>query len=235
MPGPSGSGVYGKRMSGSGAGEILTRITGEKVKLATDEECRLRVQELISDLKNSSKRLTIEEFSKKHRDTFDDMNNITDDPETREEYRRQLDAERRRRMKIAEKKKRRDEKEKKKLKKKKRRKKRKKDAHGASSAAADDDDDSDDEEALLQSHLGVAAREPVVASAARPIGERDTAVPAQIPAQTGSVAVDVDEQVEAAVQAANILARRARMRRPDARARLRESIWAPDPGEDEDK
>jgi len=169
---------------------------------------------LISDLKNSSKRLTLEEFSKKHQDTFNDIN-LTDDPDSRKEYRRQLNAERRRRMKLAEKRKKKEGKDKKK-KKRKKEKKKKRDVN------ATDDDDSD-EEAVLKLHMEIAARNPV---AARPHAERDTVSDAK--------PESIEEQVAAAVRAASILARRARMRRPEARARPRETIWAPDPGEDKD-
>uniref|UniRef100_A0A7S4DNA2 Uncharacterized protein n=1 Tax=Lotharella globosa TaxID=91324 RepID=A0A7S4DNA2_9EUKA len=121
-PKSSGAGVYGKRIAGSGAGEVLTRVTGEKVKVATDDECRLRVQELMSDLKNSNKRLTLEEFQKKHKSTMDDMN-MMDNPESRAAYRRQLDAERRKRMKQMKKRRKDDKKLKKKKKKEKKEKK----------------------------------------------------------------------------------------------------------------
>jgi len=76
----------------------------------------LRVQELMSDLKHSNKRLTLEEFQKKHKNTMDDMN-MMDNPESRAAYRRQLDAERRKRMKQM-KKRRKDDERQKKLKKK---------------------------------------------------------------------------------------------------------------------
>uniref|UniRef100_A0A7S3YRJ3 Uncharacterized protein n=1 Tax=Lotharella globosa TaxID=91324 RepID=A0A7S3YRJ3_9EUKA len=142
-PKSSGAGVYGKRIAGSGAGEVLTRVTGEKVKVATDDECRLRVQELMSDLKNSNKRLTLEEFQKKHKSTMDDMN-MMDNPESRAAYRRQLDAERRKRMKQM-KKRRKDDKKLKKKKKKEKKKKKKKDKEKRKKSKEKSSDDSDSE------------------------------------------------------------------------------------------
>eukprot|EP00954_Amorphochlora_amoebiformis_P000204 17426-Amorphochlora_amoeboformis.AAC.2 len=96
QPKSSGAGVYNKRIA-SGQGEAFTRITGEQVRNATDEECKLRVLELVEGLHGGNKRLTLEEFKKKHQDTMDDMN-MQDNPEARAQYRKQLDLERKKRV-----------------------------------------------------------------------------------------------------------------------------------------
>mmetsp|Transcript_23397 Transcript_23397/g.32709 ORF Transcript_23397/g.32709 Transcript_23397/m.32709 type:complete len:173 (+) Transcript_23397:160-678(+) len=150
-PKASGAGVYNKRISGSGQGAVITRSNGETVKQATDEEAHLRANELMESLNNSNKRLTLEEFVKKHKDTMDDIN-IADNEESRMQYRKQLDAERRKRMKQIKKRKKEEEKarkskkKKKKEKKKKKKKEKKKKKKKEKDSADDDDSDSDSED-----------------------------------------------------------------------------------------
>mmetsp|Transcript_13083 Transcript_13083/g.23757 ORF Transcript_13083/g.23757 Transcript_13083/m.23757 type:complete len:180 (+) Transcript_13083:391-930(+) len=147
----SGAGVYNKRIAGSGGGEVLTRLSGEKVMRATDEEAALRVQELTESLQKSNKRLSLEDFLNKHKDTMDDLN-MSGDPAALLEYKKQLDADRKKRMKqikkrrkdeVKKKKEKKKKKKEKKKKKKKDKKKKKQKQKSETDDSSDDDDDSD--------------------------------------------------------------------------------------------
>jgi len=154
-PKASGTGVYNKRIAGMGAGAIITNSAGEQVKKATDAEAQLRAQQLLEGLANSKERLTLEDFVKKHKDTMDDLA-MSDNPEFRAQYRKQLDEDRRKRMKAMKKrrkneeskkkskKKKKKDKEKKKKKKKEKKKKKKKEKDSSDSDSEEEEEKSPD-------------------------------------------------------------------------------------------